>query len=65
MSKINWDDVRLNVELLYPTFRKYVRKYKGYLCCSSCAEIKLWYEFMEFVEKVEALNKQDKEVKND
>ena len=44
---INWDDVN-TVEELYPEFRKYVRKHRGFLCCPSAAEIKLWYDFRKY-----------------
>ena len=46
--KINWNEVKENAETLYPAFEAYVKK-RGLPPITSLEEIKIWYDFLEFV----------------
>ena len=52
MKKIDWESAKEIAELLHPAFEKWVKK-RGFVCCASKAEIKLWYEFQEWLENFE------------
>lgn len=38
-----------DIEKLYPLFREWVDKNRGYFTCASKADIKVWYEFLSEV----------------
>ena len=52
MKKVNWQAVIENAEILHPAFEKYVKK-RGYAICPAKEQIKLWYEFLEWLEEYE------------
>lgn len=49
---IDLEAIKENVEALYPAFKAYVKK-RGFASYPTMPEIKLWFEFMKFIEEVD------------
>ena len=45
--------INSEVEILHPAFRLWVKKVKGYMSYPDVGDIKLWYEFQDYLEKFE------------